>query len=165
MSTSVEAAPYDLTSLWFPAGISSESKKIDRERAKEYKPDRQTPASFAWRDLLVEEIADILQSCSTRAWDGDDAEPVSPFSAHSAVELVRNVPEGIQTPTVVPEPDGDIALEWRTEGNRLFSLSVTGPTLVYAGRFGGSRQYGEESFFGVIPRTIMEILTRYFPAG
>jgi hypothetical protein len=164
MSTSVEIAPFDPTTLWLPVGVSNESVEIVRERAKEYQSDRQTPASFAWRDSLLEQVGEILQGCSDQAWDGYNAEPVSPLSAESALELARNLPAGIQKPTVVPEPDGDISFEWRTDDNRLFSLSVTGPTLVYAGRFGGSlRQYGEERFFGVIPRTIMEILTRYFP--
>ena len=166
MSTPLEVTAYDLTDFWFPVGVSRESEEIRLERTKEYRPDRQAPASFAWRDLLIEEIADILQSCSVRAWDGYDAEPVSDSSVHSAVELIRNLPEGMQKPTVVPEPDGDIAFEWRTNDNRLFSLSVTGPTLVYAGRFGSSsRQNGEEPFFGIIPRTILEILARHFPAG
>jgi len=166
MSTPVEASTIDPSMFWLPVGFSDESEETARERAKEYRADRQTPASFAWRDLIIEEVADILETCSDQGWDGYDGEPVSPLSAHSAAELVRNLPEGIQTPTVVPEPDGDIALEWRTEDNRLFSLSVTGPTLIYAGRFGGaSRQHGEEPFFGTIPRTILQILTQHFPAA
>lgn len=164
MSTALEVTTYDPTNFCFPMGVSRESEEI-RLREEEYRPERQTPASFAWKDLLIEEIADILQDCSVSAWDGYDAEPISDSSVQSAVELVRRLPEGIQIPTVVPEPDGDIALEWRTRDNTLFSLSVTGPTLVYAGRFGGSsRQYGEEPFFGAIPQTILGILARYFSA-
>lgn len=165
MNAPLEITPYDLGNLWLPVGISSEAEETTRQRAKEYGPDRQTPASFAWRDLLIEEIAEILQTCSVRDWDGYGGEPVSHVSGHRAVEVVRSLPEGIQCPTVVPEPDGDIALEWQTEDNRLFSMSVTTATLVYAGRFGGSsRQYGEEPFFGAIPRTILDILARHFPS-
>jgi hypothetical protein len=164
MSTSVEIAPFDPTKLWFPVGVSDESVEVVRESAKEDQPDRQAPASFAWRDSLLEQIGEVLHSCTDQAWDGYNAGPISLVSGESAFEVARNLPTGIQAPTIVPEPDGDIAFEWRTDDNKLFSLSVTGPTLVYAGRFGGSsKQYGEERFFGVIPRAILEILTRYFP--
>jgi len=164
MSTSVEIALFDPTRLWFPVGVSDESVEVVRERAKEDQPDRQAPASFAWRDSLLEQISEVLDCCKDQAWDGYDAEPIALVSAESAFEVARSLPAGIQAPTVVPEPDGDIAFEWRTDDSKLFSLSVTGPTLVYAGRFGGSSKlYGEERFFGVIPRAILEILTRYFP--
>lgn len=163
MSTAVEVSTIDPTTLWFPVGVSEESKEI-KESVRKYWANRRTPVSFAWRDSLFEEVSEILQACSVQGWDGYDAEPVSPDSANSALELLKNLPDGIRTPTVVPEPNGDIALEWRTDEQRHFSLSVTGPTLVYAGIFGGSsRQYGEERFFGAIPRTILEILVRYFP--
>lgn len=165
MSTPLETTWFDIGSLSWPVGVSSESAETTRQRAKEFSPDRQIPASFAWRDLLIEAIAEILQSCSVRNWDGYDAEPISHSLGQRAAELVRTLPEGIQRPTIVPEPDGDIAFEWHTKDNRLFSLSVTGTTLVYAGRFGGSfRQYGEEPFFGAIPRTILDIFARHFPA-
>jgi hypothetical protein len=144
-------------------GVSEESEKI-KQLVREFNADQRRPASFAWRDLLAEEVSEILQNCSVEGWDGYDAEAVSQYSAESAVELLKNLPEGIQVPTVVPEPDGDIAFEWRTDDRRHLSLSITGPTLVYAGIFGGlSRQYGEERFIGGIPRKILELLVRYFP--
>jgi hypothetical protein len=162
MSTAVEAATIDPGMFWLPVGVSDESKKI-KELVREYKADRRKPASFAWRDSLVEDVSEIRQTCSVQGWDGYDARPVTQDSADSVFVLIRNLPEGIQPPTVVPEPDGDISLEWHTDDNRIFSLSVAGPALVYAGRFGGSsKQYGEERFFGVIPPTILEILVRHF---
>ncbi len=163
MSTAVQASAIDPSVFWPPVGVSEESEKI-KELVREYKADQRRPASFAWRDLLVQEVSEVLQSCSVQGWDGYEAEAVSPYSAESAIELLKSLPEGIQAPTVVPEPDGDIAFEWRTDDRGHFSLSVTGPTLVYAGIFGGSsRQYGEERFTGGIPRKILELLIRYFP--
>lgn len=165
MSTRVEVAPHDPSMFWVPSGVSSESDRV-RKLETEYRVDRRRPASFAWREILVDQIAEILQTCSGQGWDGYDAQPVSRDSAGSVADFVRNLPEGIQIPAVVPEPDGDIALEWRTGDNRLFSLSFSGQFLVYAGRFGGaSSQYGQESFFGAIPRTILAILAGYFPAS
>ena len=160
---STVAIPLFDPSISSSVAISNEAVAIVREREREYEPARQAPASFAWRGSLLEQIAEVVDECSVPAWDGYDAEPVSLFSAGSASDLVRNLPAGIQMPAIVPEPDGAIALEWQTDDSRLFSLSVNGPAVTYAGRFGGSsRQYGEERFFGTLPRTILEILTRYF---
>jgi hypothetical protein len=164
MSTPLQAAAIDPTSLWFSVGFSDESKASSKV-FREYKEGRRRLASSAWKDILAGEVSEILESCTVEGWDGNDAEPISPDSAESALEVIKNLPEAVQLPAVVPEPDGDIAFEWGTDGRR-FSLSVTGPTLVYAGIFGGSsRQYGEERFFGAIPRTILEILARYFSAA
>ena len=163
--TPVAVSIIDPTTLWFPVGVSKESQQI-KEFVQEYKANRQKPASFAWRDSLVEDVTEILHTCSVRGWDGYDAEPASPDSAIGMIELLMNLPEGIQPPDAVPEPNGNVALEWRADDHRVFSLIVTGTTIVYAGRFGGSsRKYGEERFFGVIPQTILEILIRYFPLG
>lgn len=163
MSTAVEVVPINPAALWFPVAVSPASDEI-KESVGKYREDWQIPVTFAWRNLLFQEIFDILQDCSVHGWDGYDSEPVSPDTANGALELLKNLPEGIQMPAVVPEPGGDIAFEWRTDDGRHFSLSVTGPTLVYAGVFGGfSKQYGEERFFGPVPRTILEILVRYFP--
>jgi hypothetical protein len=165
MSNAAAVSAFDPNTFSVSWGVSPEADKI-RDLEAEYRSDLRGPVSFAWRDSLVEQIADIVQTCSDPSWDGYDAEPASRDSARCATELARNLPEGIQAPAVVPDPDGDIAFEWRTDDNRLFSLSVTGPTLVYAGRFGGSsRQYGEEPFFGAIPRTILGILAKHFPAS
>ncbi len=165
MSTLVAVQTFGTAASLLSAGVSREAEVPTRECAEEYKTIRQAPASFAWRDLLVEQVADILNTCSEKGWDGYDAAPVKLESAEGAVAVIRGLPEGLRPPSVVPEPDGDIAFEWRTEDNRLFSLSVTGPTLAYAGRFGGtSKQYGEEPFFDAIPGKILEILAQHFPA-
>jgi hypothetical protein len=162
MSTLVARATHDAGMFWVPSGISLESAEV-RQLETKYLVDRRVPTSFAWRGILVEQIAEILQTCSDLGWDGYDAKPVSLDSAGRVAEFVWNLPEGIRMPTVVPEPDGDIALEWRI-GESLFSLSFTGRSLVYAGRFGGESQYGQEPFFAAIPRKILEILAGYFPA-
>lgn len=164
MSTLVEVATHDPGMFWVPSGISIESVMV-RDLETNYRADRRSPASFAWRGVLVEQIAEILQTCSDQGWDGYDAHPISRDSAGSVADFVMNLPEGIQMPNVVPEPDGDVALEWHA-GEHLFSLSFSGQSLVYAGRFGGgSTQYGREPFFEAIPRKILEILAGYFPSS
>jgi len=163
MSNHVAAATLDPAAFLPLEGVSEESEKI-KALVKTYRAERRKPASFAWRDSLRDVVSELFRTCTDQGWDGYDAEPISMESANGALTVLDVLPEGIQAPDVVPEPTGDIALEWHTEDHKHFSLSVTGPTLVYAGIFGGaSKHYGEEQFFRVIPRTILGILLRYFP--
>ena len=144
------------------AGVSKESLMI-MAILENISRERRIPASFAWRDLLLGDVSEIIQSCSNEGWDGYDAEPISRESGLRAEQLIRLLPDGIQAPNVIPEPTGDIGLEWFRGNEKHFTLSIAGPALVYAGIFGGSRKkYGEEQFFGDLPDEIMDILTSYF---
>jgi len=115
-------------------------------------------------EALIDEISQISQSCEKHGWDGYDAEPISSESAVRAAQLIKLLPNSIQNPSVVPEPSGDISLEWRSDDQKNFSLGVSGQSLVYAGIFGGSsKAYGEERFSRDLPSKVLEILTSYFP--
>ena len=164
MSTHAASATADPPILWSFPGVSDESGQI-KSFAQTYAEELWKPAShFVWRDRLIDAVRDISQQCAVQGWDGYDAEPITVETATGALTLLKSLPEGIQVPRVVPGPSGDISFEWRTRDQKHFSLSVTGPTIVYAGIFGGLfKHYGEERFFGVIPRTILDILVRYFP--
>ncbi len=162
MSIRLTTATVDQTVRWPEAGLSEESKDI-KSRLEEIQRDQRKPISFSWRDSLQDELEDIVESCKNTGWDGYDAEPISTESASGALQLIEALPEHIRPPNVIPEPGGEIALEWRTDDQRHFSVSVSGATLVYAGVFGGScKKYGEERFFDVLPPAILGILTRYF---
>ena len=144
------------------AGVSEESRMI-REIVERFSAERRKAVSFAWRDFLLGEVWEIMQTCSKQGWDGYDADPISPESGMRAEQLIGLLPEGIQAPSVIPEPTGDIALEWFRGNEKHFTLSITGPTLVYAGIFGGSdKSYGEKRFLRVLPPATLEILTSYF---
>jgi len=150
---------------WLITGLSQESRDIEAE-IREIRQKRRELITFSWRESLRDELADVIQSCSTAGWDGYDAEPVSAESEIAALQLIESLPEYILSPDVVPEPSGGIALEWRTDDRKHFTLSVSGTSLVYAGVFGGScKKYGEEPFFDVLPATIVAILTHYFPSA
>ena len=143
-------------------GVSAESRMI-RNILERYSAERRRPISFAWRDSLFDEVRTIRQTCSNEGWDGYEAEPVSRESAFGATQLINLLPEGIQIPSVVPEPTGDLSLEWLTKDKKHFTLSISGTTIVFAGMFGGSsKRYGEERFLNVLPQQILDILTDYF---
>lgn len=162
MSTRFVLAPMNAPVMWCVEGVSEESQKI-RAMISSIESQQRILASFRWRDSLLDEISQISQSCEKQGWDGYDAEPISFESAIRAAQLTKLLPNNIQAPSVVPEPGGDISLEWRTDDQKDFSLGVSGQSLVYAGIFGGSsKAYGEERFSRDLPSTVLEILTSYF---
>jgi len=148
---------------WCVDGVSAESQEI-RSMVSRIASQQRILASFGWRDSLLDEVSHISQNCERQGWDGYDAEPISNESAIRAAQLIELLPNSIQTPDVVPEPSGDISLEWHVADQKNFSLGVSGQSLVYAGIFGGSsKSYGEERFSRDLPSTVLEILTSYFP--
>jgi hypothetical protein len=156
------AAGTEQSFSWEEIGFSEESRDI-YSRIVRILEERRRPISYSWRDTLRDELDEILQECSKPAWDGYDAEPISLESAVVAQEFINVLPENVQTPSLVPEPSGEIALEWRAGDQKYFSVSMSGDGLTYAGIFGGyCKKYGEERFFGKIPATISHILTHYF---
>jgi len=153
--------PYDIESRFEP-GLSEESRYV-WEQTENFRRKGREPISFSWRESLQGEIHDVLRSCSSPGWDGYDAEPIATDSVASAALILNALPDHIIPPSVTPEPDGEIALEWRTGRRTDFSVSISGTTLSYAGIFGGSsKRYGEEPFFGVLPAAIFRILAEYF---
>ena len=163
MSTRFAVAPMNTPIMWSAEGVSEESQRISA-MISSIASQQRVLASFRWRDSLLDEISQVSQSCEKQGWDGYDAEPISSESAFRAAQLIKLLPNSIQIPSVVPEPSGDISLEWRADEQKNFSLGVSGQTLVYAGIFGGSsKAYGEERFSRDLPPTVLEILTSYFP--
>jgi hypothetical protein len=162
MSVRLATAGSGQTLSWPEIGFSDESKHI-RYRLLKILAEVRQPISFSWRETLQDELDEIVQDCSKAGWDGYDAEPVSSESAAVAQQLIDALPEHIEVPNVVPDPSGEIALEWRSGDQKHFSVSASETTLVYAGIFGGfSKKYGEERFFGTIPAPILDILSDYF---
>lgn len=162
MTIRLAAAGTGQTFSWPEIGASEESRVI-RSRLVKIKEERRQPISFSWRDTLRDDLDEIIRDCSNPGWDGYDAEAVSMESAVIAQEIIDALPENIQVPNLVPDPSGEIALEWRVGDQKYFSVSTSGNDLVYAGLFGGfCKKYGQERFFGTIPPTILHVLSHYF---
>lgn len=142
-------------------GVSPESRTI-QDLLNDARRHARQPISRSWQTFLKDNVREVSKRCAHEGWDGYDASPISTTSALAAVQLIDRLPENLQEPQVVPEPDGEIALEWRSGKDLLFSLTVTGPTLIYAGIIGSNRKYGEERFFDELPQTIGETLSGYF---
>ena len=143
-------------------GISPESKTIQNliQSAKEH---ASKPVTLSWQTVLKGQVQEVSTRCSKEGWDGYDANPISRSSKFWALRLIDQLPGNIQDPSIVPEPDGELALEWNLGKDKIFSLTVSGPRLIYAGIIGASRKfYGEEKFINELPKTIANTLSNYF---
>src|SRR5205823_1597654 len=122
-------------------GISPESRTI-QELLKDAREHAREPLSRSWQTFLKDNVREVSKRYAHQGWDGYDASPISPASAAAALQLIDRLPENLQEPQVVPEPDGEIALEWTAGRDMLFSLTASGRALIYAGILGGNRRHG-----------------------
>lgn len=143
-------------------GISPESRAIQDllQIAKEH---ASKPVTLGWQTVLKDQVQEVSARCSKEGWDGYGANPISRSSKLWTLRLIEQLPGNLQEPSIVPEPDGELALEWNLGKDKIFSLTVSGPRLIYAAIIGASRKlYGEEKFVNELPKTITNTLSNYF---
>ena len=115
---------------------------------------------LAPRDLALAELARVYSDCRRDGWDGYSARPISPGAYHAAVRFLLAIPAAFPMPDIVPEPDGEISLEWDQGRWKALSLSVGDHGRIsYAALLGiENRKKGSEVFDDVIPPEILWIL-------
>jgi len=143
-------------------GVSNESRSIEKIETELLKHDSRS-ISLGWRSSLINQLTQLSEKYSSQGWDGYEALPISKQSLVSAGQFILSLPDSIETPDIIPEPDGEIALEWRSYPNVVFSVSTSGGHFAYAGLLGKGREcYGTERISNEIPETITHILTNTF---
>ena len=113
---------------------------------------------------LLNELFQVYQECSEENWDGYDAQPISQEVYLEAGKLIRLLPSHIKKPEIMPEPTGEIALEWYLGKRFTFVISVGGNNLItYAGLFGStSKTHGTEYFGDKLSSIIVNNIQRLF---
>lgn len=82
----------------------------------------------------------------------DDQHAVSTAAVHSAMRLIRSLPNDVPIPEVAVDPDGEISLNWMPARARVFSISVgDSDRMAYALLDGSDRAHGVFRFAGTIP--------------
>jgi hypothetical protein len=112
---------------------------------------------------LASELAQIAIECSKKGWDGYQAEPVSMATCDRAMCFLASLPTWMTAPDLVPEADGQIALEWYQASGRTLSISIgeVGP-LNYAGLFGDNQEmHGVEPFLDSVPSRLFGLITAF----
>ncbi|HLA37129.1 MAG TPA: hypothetical protein VJZ02_01540 [Candidatus Brocadiales bacterium] len=115
-------------------------------------------------NLLLAALEGVFKDCSEPNWDGYNALPISYEAYRKAEKLLTLLPISLPMPEIGPEPTGEIGLEWYTEKQFVFAISVGGNNIItYAGIFGeGNTTHGTEVFTESIPSTILRNIRRLF---
>ena len=112
---------------------------------------------------VLQSLEDLFEECSEEGWDGNEASPITEDAYLEARRLIDNLPINLRMPEVVPEPSGEIGLEWSRGKDRVFVVSLSGRNeIVYAGLFGINKVHGIEYFGDAVPSTILENLRRLY---
>lgn len=111
-------------------------------------------------------LEDVVARCSYPDWDGHGARPISSLTKAWAELFLDALPMSLPTPEIVPEADGEVAIEWDIGTDRIFSVSIGDTGLLhFAGLFGGGiERHGVEPFDGLVPSEILAYIGRlYWP--
>jgi hypothetical protein len=90
--------------------------------------------------------------------------PITKYAYIEAKRLIESLPlTSFPIPEVVPEPSGEIGLEWYREERQVFVASVSGRNeIVYAGLLGVNKSHGTEYFGDSLPSIILGNLKRLY---
>lgn len=113
-----------------PRGVSDEAEALSKQveevdRLSEEISRLISDLTSRIREAIYEEIDHVVEECNKEGWNGDDGcVAVKEASAHKAKDFVGSLNVvRMPLPEVIPEPDGDIALEWHRDASRWLLLS------------------------------------------
>ena len=109
----------------------------------------------------------IAEECSEVGWDGYQALPVDSATCERTKAFLENLPSWIPSPEIVPESDGELAVEWYHASGPALSISIgkDGP-LHYAALFGNDQEVqGVEPFIECVPRPLVELISEFVRSG
>jgi hypothetical protein len=115
------------------------------------------------RDLLLEELATVVEDCKHVGWDGCNAALVEQDTLRNAYFLIESLPFGVPHPSIGAEPDGHLTLDWYRSPQRTLSVSVSPDgDLHFAALLGTRTRYGTEPFSGDFPQSILTLIREVF---
>jgi hypothetical protein len=105
------------------------------------------------------ELLAVWHQSNTANWDGQGAAPVAEKTLHLTEALLEALPEQLPLPETGAEPDGQLTLEWRTEVDRIISVSVDpNQRLHYAAVIGYELHHGRVPYSATLPRSIVNLV-------
>lgn len=121
--------------------------------------EKQQESASSVIGYLKDIILEIFHECSTENWDAYGAKPISSKVVHETFKFIDLLPPNITMPDVIPEPFGDIGLQWKKSKGQILSLSITPEGVVsYAFIFGKNEGCGHLQFFDELPKIIADRL-------
>ena len=146
------------TDYFNSAALSSQSYSYHERNQTSFVGKAATPLQAR----AISELGRLENECSEPGWDGFNGRPIAALTVVRARTFLCALPSWMTAPDVVPESDGNIAIEWYFGPHRSFSVSLgsDGP-VHYAGLFGGEEEiHGAAPFLGQIPQSIVQLLAR-----
>ncbi len=107
-------------------------------------------------------LREVFIECSVENWDGYDSMPLPRKAFTEVTKFLKLLPITYQMPDIVPEPNGNIALEWYKNRDFVFVAGISGNNIIeYAGLFNKiNKTYGSEHFEDFIPPAILQNIKR-----
>ncbi len=115
-------------------------------------------------ESALEDLLDIVATCSEDNWDGYGAMAITPEAVDEAFGFIDALPSAVSSPSIVPEPSGAIGLQWGDGRSKDFVASLSGRgKAIFSGLLGGGTKiHGVARLAGTIPEDILQILVRHF---
>jgi hypothetical protein len=73
----------------------------------------------------IEQLGEVYEECSEVNWDGYGAVAITHATYKKAAEFLDAMPNRLPPPEVIPENDGELALEWRDHRGQSLSVSLS----------------------------------------
>jgi hypothetical protein len=124
----------------------------------------ESPNSGPELEEALESLKEVFEECSEANWDGYNARPI-PFATYlQAKKVIQSLPLSLPLPEIVPEPTGDIGLEWYAKEQFIFVISVgKNNIMTYGGIFGEWEEaHGTEYFSDSLSLAIIEHIQKLF---
>ena len=114
-------------------------------------------------ELLFDEILEVWREHQEVGWDGESAPPVSRDAVSTALEFARLLPLELEKPEVVPENDGSIGFEWRSDDCILAMSFLPNGYYTFAGHFPKKQKlHGSGQFDDTVPSEVWARLEKHF---
>ncbi len=144
--------------------VSEDSQLIRNKFEKAIAELRETITAGQSLRKALETLEEIYEEASLDNWDGYGAKPVTKEALFETQKLLDLLPSSVPLPDLVPEPCGEIGLEWVKNRHHIFSVSLAGHgKITYAGLYGPNETHGTEYLGDVLPTIIIENLRRLYP--
>ncbi|MEC4685094.1 MAG: hypothetical protein VST71_05105 [Nitrospirota bacterium] len=168
MSTAIQCIDCPSVSSFSGIGFSDEFSNLKKYCENGIRELRKAETIGRPLEEALQSLEEVFQECSEEGWDGYDALPISEEAYLEARRLLESLPltSFIPMPEIIPEPTGEIGLEWSKGPDMVFVISVRGKNeIVYAGLFGKNKTHGIEYFSESLPAVIIENLKRLYLSG
>jgi hypothetical protein len=141
--------------LYAPTFSTGRSDEPLRRVLCETKRELHSAASSA-QSLALTSLARVMDECCRSGWDGYGARAISGAVVARTIAFLNALPASLTSPEIIPEPDGEIAVDWDFDSKHQLSISIgeSGP-LHFAGVIGEDYgqprvRHGTEPFEGVV---------------